>query len=94
MSSNSENFWLMYPIRRCTRSGWRMTSSPSTRALPESGRIVPHSILMVVVLPDPLGPRNPKIWPRSTVTSMPSTAVKVPKVFRRPVTSMACSLTR
>ncbi|MBJ7611056.1 MAG: hypothetical protein JF924_01925 [Candidatus Dormibacteraeota bacterium] len=34
-------------------------SWPATRTLPEVGRISPTSILSVVVLPAPLGPRKP-----------------------------------
>ena len=37
------------------------------------------SIFIVVVLPQPFGPRNPKISPRSMVKLTRSTAVKSPK---------------
>jgi hypothetical protein len=36
------------------------------RTEPEVGLISPSSILMVVDLPDPLGPRNPTISPLPT----------------------------
>ena len=38
----------------------------------------PISILMVVVLPAPFGPRNPKKQPRGTVSVSPSTAALLP----------------
>ena len=46
------------------------------RGLPEVGLSSVQSMLIVVVLPAPLGPRKPKIslWPMSKLTS--STAVK------------------
>ena len=56
---------------------------------PDFGRRVPVSIRIVVVLPDPFGPRKPKTSPRGTSKSMPSTAVKSPKVLVRPRTEMA-----
>ena len=46
------------------------------------------SILMVVVLPAPLGPKKPKIAPAGTEKEMPSTARKSPKLFVSPSTSM------
>src|SRR5579863_9660515 len=41
------------------------------------------SILIVVVLPAPLGPRNAKISPSSTSKETSLTAVKVPNSFTR-----------
>jgi len=49
--------------------------------LTAGGRGQPLIILTVVVLPDPLGPRRPKISPGSTVKDKSSTAVKSPKRF-------------
>ena len=43
-----------------------MMSNPSAWPDPESGVSSPHSIRSVVVLPDPLGPRNPQIRPSPT----------------------------
>ena len=43
----------------------------------------------MVVLPAPLGPRNPNSSPGSTENEMPSTAVKSPKRLTRPSTSTA-----
>ena len=45
-----------------------------------------------MLLPDPLGPMSPKIWPRSTVTSNPSTARTPPKCFDRPRSSSTAAL--
>src|SRR5947207_9881122 len=47
-------------------------------------------IRMVVVLPDPLGPMNPKTEPSRTVRQRSSTAVTSPKVFVTAVSSTAC----
>ena len=41
---------------------------------PSVGKRRPRSILIVVDLPEPFGPRRPKTSPRSTVRSRPSTA--------------------
>ncbi len=71
----------MYPMCCFTRSGSRATSNPATVADPEVGWRRPQSILMVVDLPAPLGPRNPKISPLDTWRSTASTAVKAPKRF-------------
>src|SRR5690606_9892128 len=43
-------------------------------ARPPLGWIRPISIFIVVVLPAPLGPRNPNSSPRSTAKLIPSTA--------------------
>jgi long-chain acyl-CoA synthetase len=56
---------------------WVM-SMPSSVALPSLGRICPVSILTVVVLPAPLGPRKPRISPSATSKLIWSTASKSP----------------
>src|SRR5574337_899260 len=66
-------------MRSRTASPSLRTSRPSTRASPPESGSSPVSILMTVVLPLPLGPRNPKISPFSTRKLAPSTAVKSPK---------------
>jgi len=48
--------------------------TPSMRALPASGRAKPSRIRSVVVLPAPLGPRNPVTVPEGAVKLTPSTA--------------------
>src|ERR1700722_20408811 len=50
--------------------------------LPEVGASSPVSILMVVDLPAPFGPRKPKNCPGSTARSMRSTAVNPPSKLR------------
>jgi len=65
-------------MRRFTALGSGQTSSPSMVTEPPSGLRSPSTISSVVVLPAPLGPRMPKISPRSTVSEMPSTATRSP----------------
>ena len=48
---------------------------------------------MVVVLPEPLGPRNPKTEPLGTARSTLSTANWWPKRLLRPVVSILRSVT-
>src|SRR3954468_3380258 len=54
-------------------------SRPRIRIPPAVGESKPVSILMVVDLSAPFGPRKPKKRPRSTFRLMWSTAVKLPK---------------
>ncbi len=54
------------------------TSRPSTRMLPEVGRLRPSIISRVVVFPAPLGPSTPNVSPRSTEKEILSTAVRLP----------------
>src|ERR1700686_2259 len=68
---------------RLTSSGCVATSKPPTIARPEVGGNSPQRIRMVVDLPAPLGPRNPKISPRFTSSETRSTAVKSPKRLTR-----------
>src|SRR5690242_3882916 len=62
-------------MRRLTSRGCSRTSKPATLAEPEVGGKKQVRMRMVVVLPAPLGPRNPTIWPFSTSKEMWSTAV-------------------
>src|SRR5262245_37145969 len=75
-------------MRLFTRSGVATTSTPATSALPAVGVMRPHSMRMVVVLPEPLGPSMPKISPASIEKLMPSTAVSAPKRLTSPSTAM------
>jgi hypothetical protein len=50
----------MYPTLRRTSNESSTTSKPATVALPPEGGMKPVRIRMVVVLPAPLGPRNPR----------------------------------
>src|SRR5688500_9324206 len=67
-----------------------LTSTPATTALPLVGASSPVSILMVVVLPAPFGPRNPKISPDCTLKLTAFTAVKSPNVLDSPSTLIHC----
>src|SRR5215470_884034 len=62
-------------MRFLTSRGRSRTSKPATVAVPALGGRKQVSMRMVVVLPAPLGPRNPTIWPFSTENEMWSTAV-------------------
>src|SRR5687768_16974742 len=57
--------------------------------VPDVGGARPISIRIVVVLPAPFGPRNPKKHPRGTVNVRPSTAGFEPYTLRRSFTAMA-----
>src|SRR3954453_14909965 len=77
---------------------WRRTSSrsvvtawPPTRALPDVGLTSVQSMLMVVLLPAPLGPRKPNTSPGETAKDTPRTASTSPKDFLRSWTSMAAA---
>src|SRR5439155_25449661 len=62
-----------------TRSGSATRSIPSTWPPPSLGSRMPHSILSVVDLPAPFGPRKPYSSPVRTVRSRWSTATILPK---------------
>jgi hypothetical protein len=50
------------------------TSKPLTRAVPDVGCASVQSMLIVVLLPAPLGPRKPKTSPLATANETPRTA--------------------
>src|ERR1700693_2633794 len=56
---------------------------------PEVGAISPRSSLTDVVLPAPLGPRNPKTSPRGTVIDSPARATVFPNRFESSTVWMA-----
>lgn len=56
--------------------------APPTEIVPESGSKTPITILMVVVLPAPLGPKRPTISPGRTQKDTPSTAATVANLLR------------
>src|SRR5215468_2027874 len=66
-------------MRDFTASGSWTTSIPATEAVPEVGLRSPQRIRMVVVLPEPFGPRIPKISPCRMSKETSSTAVILPK---------------
>src|SRR5712692_859522 len=67
------------PIWRFTSTGYCSRFRPNRRIPPDVAASRPVSILIVVDLPAPLGPRKPKNWPPSTVKSIWLTATKSPK---------------
>src|SRR5260221_8647130 len=73
---------------RRTKSRSVAASWPATRAVPEVAFASVQRILMVVVLPAPLGPRKPKVSPLVTSKSMPRTAWTSPYCLVRPETDM------
>src|SRR6187455_911791 len=62
-------------------------SAPAKRTEPASGRRLPASWLMKVVLPAPFGPITAWVSPSATSKSMPSLAFRAPKFFTRLLTS-------
>ena len=73
-------------MRRRTSMDWSKTSKPATVALPAVGGKKHVSMRMVVVLPAPLGPRNPTMSPLLTEKEMWSTAVVRAYLLVRSVT--------
>src|SRR6266542_6202792 len=71
-------------MRSRTLSGSAATSKPATVAVPPSGSSSVVRIRTAVVLPAPLGPSNPRIVPRGTAKSSPSSAVTFPNRFTSP----------
>src|SRR5438477_941416 len=63
--------------------------SPSSQASPEVGLSRPSNSFTDVVLPAPLGPRNPKISPRGTVIESPASATVLPNRFDRSTVCIA-----
>src|SRR5438046_3904310 len=64
-----------------------VTSSPAKRIEPASGRMLPASWLMSVVLPAPFGPMMACVSPSSIFSDTPSVARSAPKLFTSAVTS-------
>src|SRR5436305_10696654 len=62
-------------------------SRPSTFKSP-SYEVRPRIALSAVVLPAPLGPISPRMWPSSTRRSMPASATVAPKTLRMPRASI------
>src|SRR5208337_708179 len=70
-----------------TALGCRTMSMPSTRALPPLGGRRVVSILIVVLLPAPFGPRSANISPRSMARERPFTATSVENLRVSPSSS-------
>src|SRR5215469_34145 len=79
---------------RRTESRSVIASWPATRAVPDVAFARVQRILIVVVLPAPFGPRNPKVSPRATSKSIPRTAWTSPYCLVRPETEITGSWTR
>src|SRR6267142_5038792 len=75
------------PLRARRGAGRRVMSSPAKRMRPLSGRRLPASWPMKVVLPAPFGPMMACVSPSRTSRSMPSLARSAPKLFVSPLTS-------
>ena len=93
-SSDDDSCWT-YPMDRRTPPGSSATSMPDTRALPDVGLSRVVRIIIVVLLPAPLGPRNPNISPSSTSNVMPSTArTPPPNSLTRDSVRIECTAAR
>src|SRR5512145_447298 len=64
-------------------------SNPATMPRPAVGARMPQSMRIVVDLPAPFGPRNPKISPLATSKFTRFTATKRPNLFSRFSTTTA-----
>src|SRR3954470_6181442 len=62
-------------------AGRRVTSSPAKRIVPASGRMLPASWPMSVVLPAPFGPMMAWVSPSWMFSVTPSVARNAPKFF-------------
>src|SRR5207244_2918450 len=69
------------PLRARGGAGRCVMSSPANRMRPPSGRRLPASWPMKVVLPAPFGPMMACVSPSRTSKSMPSVARSAPKLF-------------
>ena len=77
---------MMAPTRRSVLS--LLSEEPNRLNCPAVGLMRPSNMFMVVVLPEPLGPSNPKTWPRGTWMERSSTARIRPKRLVRPLVLM------
>src|SRR4051794_15123755 len=80
------------PIKERACRGSFHTSTPPTQTDPEVGRNSPTIILIVVLLPAPLGPRKPKNSPRLTVKLRLSTAFFWPNTRTRSRVTIAAGI--
>jgi hypothetical protein len=70
------------------------TSLPSNTTVPVSGILKPEMRSMAVLLPAPLGPINPVIWPSAALKEHSLTASTPPKCLHRPRTSRSAVMPR
>ena len=73
-STSTPERWPTQPIARRTAAGSASTSTPATRAAPESARDSVVRMRTVVDFPAPLGPSSAKIVPAGTARLRPSSA--------------------
>src|SRR5579885_51794 len=89
--SNSAEPWNSMPNFLSTASRARpcrwVTSCPSTKILPESGRRIPSTHLIITDLPVPDPPMTTSDWPASSVRSIPSSTTLRPNCFLTPRSS-------
>src|SRR5438876_8483931 len=85
---------LSTPVRRRTASPSTDGSMPSTRIRPRSGRRMPLSSRIVVVLPAPFGPSSATTSPGSTRNVTPSRARSPPKARVSSSVSMVAGTSR
>src|SRR6185437_10023874 len=76
---------------RLTSTGFSDRSTFRIRIVPADGANSPVSILIIVDLPAPFGPRKPKNWPASTRKFTLSTATRSPKRRVKPSVTIAGS---
>src|SRR3712207_5434499 len=74
------------PRERACETERRLTSSPSMRILPPSGRWKPVMVLSRVLLPAPLSPMSPSTSPLLTCMSTPLRTETAPKFLMTPST--------
>src|SRR5687767_12820302 len=79
----------MTPMRRLAATLLESNGSSNSFIVPDVGSSSPVRQAMVVLLPAPFGPRNPKNVPAGTAKVSDSTATTSPNSFRSPITSMA-----
>src|SRR5712691_11008188 len=87
-------FWNVRAIPKVTRAcgGRPDTSAPLKTMWPAVGANNPHMRLTIVLLPEPFGPMRPRISPRATERSTPSTARTPPKCLVRLCRSSTVSI--
>src|SRR4051794_38393885 len=91
-SSSTAAYCPASPIRWRSSAASLTTSSPATRALPESGFNSVVSTRTAVVLPAPFGPSSPSTVPCETSRSTPSSARTSPNDLVSPEVTIAGSL--
>jgi hypothetical protein len=85
--SNTVGFWNFRPMPRfaIAASSRRVRSiPPSNSTCPWSGRVLPVTTSIIVVLPAPLGPMMVRSSPGSTINESPSSAEKPSKLTVTP----------